>query len=428
MLEGLKALSAEVPAGAPKAALPRVARVSSNVLERLDLELAAGAGRSRVLLTGQIGVGKSTELWAFRRKCAESQSILAIVCDLEREMSPERCGPIGVLLAIFRDAWSFHRLCFHKPPPNDITDRVLSTLVDWLKAKKTDEGYVFRFGGMDFPLDLSNEKSRIVAIILGKATQHQALSDRDPTEGLVPDQLVYECNRYLQYLNRRTNKEVVLLVDHVDKIRDESAARATLIDAVSHWGRLDASLVMTAPYEFTLGAMRSSVEGFWGRPAVVYPEPIPSLVASNGDDPVPDFYREIIGACGLTDLLSDDDLRVLAHYSGGIPRTFVLLLAATLRNAIFATAERVEAIHVRMAVSEAQADYQDYPDADLQRLDEIERTQQGLGRAMELLRSPIGLLVQPAPDRGTVFRVHPLAERSLRLYRERGGYSRTAER
>lgn len=410
------------------AALPRVARGSSNVVERLDLELAAGAGRSRVLLTGQIGVGKSTELWAFRQKCRESRSMLAIVCDLEREMSPERCGAIGVLLAIFRDAWSFHNVFFYGEPPEDITDRVLSALVDWLKATKNDKGYVFRFGGMDFSMDLLQGKSRVVAIILGKAAQHQALREPDPSEGLVPDKLVALCNEYLRYLKNRTKKRVLLLVDHVDKIRSETAARATLIDAVSHWDRLDASLVMTAPYEFTLGAMRSSVEGFWGRPAVVYPEPIPSLVASNGDDPVPAFYKAIIGACGLTDLLSDDDLRVLAYYSGGIPRTFVLLLAATLRNAIFAAAERVEATHVRMAVSEAQADYQDYPDADLQRLDEIERTQQGLAGATELLRSPIGLLVQPSPDRGTVFRVHPLAERSLRLYRERGGYSRTAER
>jgi len=407
------------------------------VVERLDLELAAGAGPSRVLLTGQIGVGKSTELWAFANKYAQSPSVLTIICDLEKEMSPERCGAIGVLLAIFRDAWSFHTNVLFKSevPPEGITDQVLSALVDWLKATKNDKGYVFRFGGMDFSMDLSQGranlsegKSRIVAIILGKAAQHQALRERDPSEGLVPDKLVALCNEYLRYLKNRSKKRVVLLLDHVDKIRSETAARETLIDAVSHWDRLDASLVMTAPYEFTLGAMRSSVEGFWGRPAVVYPEPIPSLVASNGDDPVPDFYKEIIGACGLTDLLSDNDLRVLAYYSGGIPRTFVLLLAATLRNAIFAAAERVEVTHVRMAVSEAQADYQDYPDEHLQLLDEIERTQQGLGRAMELLRSPIGLLVQPVPDGGTVFRVHPLAERSLRLYRERRGPSRTAER
>jgi hypothetical protein len=91
------------------------------------------------------------------------------------------------------------------------------------------------------------------------------------------NKLVALCNEYLRYLKNRTKKRVLLLVDHVDKIRPETAARETLIDAVSHWGRLDASLLMTAPYEFTLGAMRSSLEGFWGRPAVVY-QPIPLSV------------------------------------------------------------------------------------------------------------------------------------------------------
>jgi len=343
-------------------------------------------------------------------------------------MSPERCGAIGVMLAIFRDAWSFHTTVLQMGvPPDAITDQVLSALVGWLKATKSDKGYVFRFGGMDFSMDVSQGKSRIVAIILGKAAQHQALLERDPSEGLVPDKLVALCNQYLQYLKNRTKKKIVLLVDHVDKIRSERAARETLIDTVSHWDRLDASLVMTAPYEFTLGGMRSSVDSFWGRPAVIYPEPFPSLEANDSHDPIPDFYQKIRQACGLADLLLDNELRVLAHYSGGIPRMFVLLLDASLRNAIFAGAERVESTHVRMAISEAQSDYQDYLDSDLKLLDEIERTQQGLGRAMQLLRSPIALLVQPVPEGGTAFRVHPLVERSLRLFRERRERSKTAE-
>lgn len=409
-------LNAQLPAGVMGSKLPRVERSASKVVERLRLELDTAGGRARILLTGQIGVGKSSELWELWRQYKHSQSVLAIHCDLEKEMSPERCGALGVLLALFRDAWNSHLSFPGGQQPEGVTDRIFSALVDWLGATKRESGYVFRFGGMDFPVALKQGKSAIVAVALGKAAQHQALVQRDPSEGVIPDRLMALFNEYLRYLKNKTNRDVLLVADHVDKIRSESAARDALIDASSHWGRLDASLVMTAPYEFTLGEMRSSVEGFWRRPLVLYPEPIPEL---QPPEPLPSFYVQVRQVVGLASLVSDEDLRYLAHYSGGIPRMFILLLSAAVKHAIFAGAARVEAHHTQMAIGDAQADYQDYLEDDLELLDQIVSTQQGLGKAMQLLRSPISLLVSRAPDGASMFRAHPLAERSLRLHRER---------
>jgi hypothetical protein len=167
---------------------------------------------------------------------------------------------------------------------------------------------------------------------------------------------------------------------------------------------------MTAPYEFTLGDKRSSVEGFWGRPVIVYPEPTPE---SSSEGAVPEFYKWLRSACGLEDLLADQDLRRLAYYSGGVPRTFVLLLSAAVREALYSGHASIHATDARRAVSDAESDYQDYSDEDLALLDSIVSTQQGLGSAWRILRSPIALLVRPRVDGGTSFHTHPLAERSL---------------
>lgn len=413
LLAALRKLVAERPAG-EQAALPRVPRQGLRIADGLALGLQVAAERARVLMTGQIGAGKSTELREFEHQAKKSSDFLVIHCDLEKEMSPERCGALGVMLAVFRDAWNFHQV-LQKPQPVGLAQKIIEWLVEWLGAHQTDTDYLFSFGGGSFPISRSNP-GNAVSVVLGKAAQHQALLERHPEEGVLPDKLVALCNDYLGYLSSLKNKPVVLLVDHVDKVRDERAAGQILVDAVSHWRRLRAALIMTAPYEYTLGSTRSSVENFWGRPLIVYPEPIPE---ASGEGAVPEFYRWMRSASGLEGALADGELRTLAYFSGGIPRVFVLLLAAAVRCALFAEHARVEASDVGRAISDAESDYQDYGDDAMAMVDTIVKTQQGLSQARDALRSPIALLVRPKDDGGTSFHVHPLAERSLQAVRLR---------
>ena len=79
---------------------------------------------------------------------------------------------------------------------------------------------------------------------------------------------------------------------------------------------------MTAPFEYTLGDLRNSVEARWNQPLLVYPLPIPD----RDEGPVPRFYERMAAVSGLRRLIDDDALRLLAHYSGGIPRYFVQML------------------------------------------------------------------------------------------------------
>src|SRR5262249_14333041 len=75
-------------------------------LNRLDLEVQSRRGKTRLLVTGQIGVGKSSELLRyFNVEKAERRIGFPVYCDLEKQESPEHCGATGVLLTMLRDCW-----------------------------------------------------------------------------------------------------------------------------------------------------------------------------------------------------------------------------------------------------------------------------------------------------------------------------------
>ncbi|MEW6236092.1 MAG: hypothetical protein AB1656_11955 [Candidatus Omnitrophota bacterium] len=393
-------------------------------LRRLNLELESRQGKARVLVTGQIGVGKSTELLHFfHNHGGIKKTGYWIFCNLEKDEHPERCGATGVFLTILRDCWGATRNLRNKAdlPQRDkkeylqLRDEILKRLIDWLKGEiiEDDATAIFRFGNMDFPVFLE-EKGQALALILGKASQHEAVSQRSEQFGLVPDSLVNLLNKLLIWIkNAWYERPPVLIVDHVDKIRDSTAASEVLKESIPHWQRIEASIIMTAPYEYTLGEMRHSVESYWGRPLMIYPLEIPELDESD----IPSIYHDILKSCGLYTLITTDSLRLLAHYSGGIPRSFVQFLIEASKEAHLSGHKRIETSDAQAIIYNAERAYQDYGPTQMDLLDQITQNKIGLNQSAYLLRSPIGLLVLEAKEGVQPLRVHPLAQKMLERYR-----------
>jgi hypothetical protein len=210
--EVLDRLNSEKPSGVGHRGQTRHQEREGDLQARLQLEAYSREGMGRVLLTGQIGVGKSSELWHFFRQRIREKPRTGfwVYCDLEKEEHPERCGATGVFLTILRDCWGATRRLkdrlqhMRKERREDfykIRDEILERLIDWLKGERSKDGakVIFRFGGMDFPVWLSH-KDRALALILGKAAQHEAVSSRAERFGLVPDRLVTLINRLFVWL------------------------------------------------------------------------------------------------------------------------------------------------------------------------------------------------------------------------------------
>lgn len=419
--EVLKRLDPEKPARVGVPGRTEHQSRGGDLIRRLELE--ASRGNARVLVTGQIGVGKSSELWLFfrQRLSGRQRTGFCVYCDLEKEEHPERCGATGVFLTILRDCWgatkSLQDFLQKREVYFKIRDGILDNLIDWLKGERTSEGnkVTFRFGGMDFPIWI-NERDKALALLLVKAAQHEAVSVRSERFGLIPDQLVNLMNRLLGWLRDiHLGNPPLLIIDHVDKIRDESSAREVLVEVIPQWQRINASIIMTAPYEYTLGDMRNSVESYWGNPIMIFPLEFPELE----DQKIPPFYQKIVESCGLKEMIEFESLRMLAHYSGGIPRTFVQLLIQACKEAHLAGHDNIEPSNAQTVVFNAERAYQDYGPAELKLLDQISSDSVGLSAASTLLRSPIGLLVMPPQKGEHLFRTHPLAESILDRYRSR---------
>jgi hypothetical protein len=414
----LGVLDAERPAisAAAQDRMPYVER-DDDFQPRLQLELTSRRGKARLLVTGQIGVGKSSELLRYVHHRSTKDSF-QVLCDLEKEMQPEHCGAAAVLLAIFRDCWSA-ALSFggdSQPDRHAIRDATVEKLADWLKGEYKDnrQGVVFRFHGMEYPVSLrTRDKDTGLLLILGKAALHQAVLQTTERFGLIPDALLNQLNRLLDWIREKSGRHPVIFVDHVDKIRDPTAAKEVLIDAFPQWQRLAASLIMTAPFEYTLGELRHSVESRWNSPLLVYPLDIPN----RDEGPIPQVYWKMAQAAGLRGLIQDDALRSLAHYSGGVPRLFVKFLRSACLEAHLAAHDKIEPTDCMLVVNKELRSYQDYSARQLELLDKIDEYGTGLGEAAELLRSPISLLVQRPANEEQTIAVHPLAQPVLARFR-----------
>ena len=420
-------LDAERPASsrALEDRMPYIER-DDDFQRRLELELTSRRGKARLLVTGQIGVGKSSEVARYihihERPRADS---FQLFCDLEKEMQPEHCGAAAVLLAIFRDCWSVASSygADRQAERHAIRDASIEKLVDWLKGEYTGDrrSVVFRFLGVEYPVSLRREdRDTGLLLILGKAALHQAVSRSAERFGLIPDTLLNQLNRLLEWIYKCSQRYPIIFVDHVDKIRDAAAAREVLIDAFPQWQRLSASLVMTAPFEYTLGELRHSVESRWNTPIMVYPFEFPSPA----EGPIPQVYWKMALAAGLGGLIQEDSLRLLAHYSGGIPRYFVQFLRSACMEAHLSRHERIESTDCTVVVSRQLRNYQDYSVRQLELLAEIDEFGTGLGEAAELLRSPISLLVQPPTEDRQRIAVHPLALPALGRFRRKQAHQK----
>lgn len=391
---------------------------------RLSLEIESQQGKARVLLTGQIGVGKSSELFRFvheQREQARTNRQWIIACDLERQEHPERCSATGVLLTIFRDCWASgmsKTTDLHKLKP--LRKKILEKLIDWLNGERTstESEVVFKFGGMNFSVFL-NRPNDALSLILGKAAQHEAVSESTERFGIIPDTLLNLLNEFLDWLSRGHARAPLIVVDHVDKIRDASAAEDVLLKAVPQWDRIRASIVMTAPYEHTLGVMRDSIESRWGRPLMLYPVDIAARdVPFDTHQPDP-IFLEIVKNAGLLRLAEVQAVSYLTYYSGGILRNFVSSLREACKQVYMNGEDKITRRTAESVVQSARQSYNSYSISELKLLSELEIDNTGLGHAATVLRSPIGLLVNLGSDGEEELRVHPLAELAVSKYRRR---------
>lgn len=313
------------------------------ICETLDLPF----GIPRALLTGTVGTGKTTELFRIAEDRRAKELVIFVQLDRHFEqtvgdaaalhtVSPwEVCFLSG--LAILRAA---EALGFALPK---IHYRDLAQA--WQAAARAS-------GADPVPeVDVAKLAKQIVVLISGAATgpagaglqllgavaeagqwsipfgrRPRPLRDGDP-----PSRTVLQCVNTLIGLVQQHARPVLLIVDGLDRIRDEQPAKDLFVDS-QMIANLDCRLIVCGPFALRHSQSAAAVSANFARVAPLVNLPV--LRKDNPSEPGTgiDFFRKLfqqrVANLGsqAAGLLPTPLLDRLAYYSGGRARGFVTMV------------------------------------------------------------------------------------------------------
>lgn len=334
------------PAGPPARSEWRVDR-PHGPMDTIFQRLNRGFEKHRILLSGTIGTGKSTELRALAERRAERDFVVSF--DVQRHLSEvlndsealERIEPweLAVLmaLAVYRaarenleDSWR----CKSLP--------LFEAAWSKLEGKKSEAPRV-ELGKLAGSIavaasSLVDGGSTALLALGGAATnvkwdrpigRRERVPEQDPRVVDLIDAINHMFGEIERAIQQRTTegRRLLLVVDGLDRIRDRDSALRLILRSDS-LARLDCRQVLTAPFALRHDPALADVRGF--RPFILVNEP----VLDHGKPERPNlraiaFFREVYArrtADLAPDLIPQPLLDRLAYYSGGRARDFIHLV------------------------------------------------------------------------------------------------------
>jgi hypothetical protein len=315
------------------------------ICERLDVPV----GIPRVLVTGTVGTGKTTELYRIAEERTAKEFVVFV--DLERHFSEvvgdtpslegisswEVCFLMGV--ALLRAAEEQLHFELPKTHSEDL-QRAWSAL-----AKVTSSGDSPSFDiaalarsmivlsssalpGAAAPVDLglkllaSASGSVKWSIPIGRA--QRPMADQES-----PVQALLACVNTIIGLVQQRGTRVLLVIDGLDRIRDFSRAKELFLES-RLISLLACPMVVCGPFALRHHPATAAIRGFYDVPPLVN-EPVLLQSDPRQKGPGVSFFRELFALrardlSGGAEVISEPQLDKLAYYSGGRAREFVTFI------------------------------------------------------------------------------------------------------
>lgn len=316
-----------------------------HICERLDVP----RGIPRVLLTGTVGTGKTTELQRIAQERDGKEFVVFV--DLERHCSEvvhdaralERVSPWEVcflmglsLLRAAEEKLAFHFPDLHRqdlektwvglakhvhadaPTSIDISSLAKSTIVSVSRVLPGAPAVV----GLGLDLLQSAAGSIKWSVPFGKT--QKALADQ---ESVV--QALLACVNTLIGLVQQRGTRILFVIDGLDRIRDFDRAKALFFDSVLI-SQLACPMVVCGPFALRHHPATAAIRGFQDVPPLVN-EPVLRKANPKEKGPGIAFFRELL-AKRLVDvpegnaLFTAEQQDMFAYYSGGRAREFVTFI------------------------------------------------------------------------------------------------------
>jgi hypothetical protein len=315
------------------------------ICERLDVPV----GIPRVLVTGTVGTGKTTELYRIAEERTAKEFVVFV--DLERHFSDvvgdapslqgisswEVCFLMGV--ALLRAAEEQLHFELPKTHSEDL-QKAWSTLA---KVTSSGDSPTFDVGalarsmivlassalpGAAAPVDLSLKLLESASgslkwsIPFGRA--QRPMADQES-----PVQALLACVNTLIGLVQKRGTRVLLVIDGLDRIRDFSRAKELFLES-RLISLLACPMVVCGPFALRHHSATAAIRGFYDVPPLVN-EPVLLQSDPRQKGPGVSFFRDLFelrarDLPGGGAVLSEPQLDKLAYYSGGRAREFVTFI------------------------------------------------------------------------------------------------------
>ena len=367
------------PAKDPAWRAPRQHSPVDRIIRKLDLPFAD----PRILLAGTVGTGKSTEL--LRLSEARASKDLVLLLDLHRQFSSMGDGEaiqrveaweivflVGLaVLGATRDILTHHPI-----PPQHVDDlqHAWERVAEATKTPKTTDidlgkmaSGMVTAGAVLVPLlGLSAPAAAAVGVGVGviKAAVDsiRSMVPIGRSKTTLPDQdeamqtLLGAVNVLIGHVQHR-HQRIVLLIDGLDRIRDEDRALSLFLRS-ELLGQLACRTIICAPFALRSAPGAAAIPRF--DTVVLANEPV--LMKDHPERPGPgvgffvEMYRLRTRDLPAEDTISQELLERLAYVSGGRARDFVKLVRSVAERAWTADVASPTPTMVEDAIDEARQD------------------------------------------------------------------------
>ena len=412
--------------------MPRFPR-DSNALRQIRTHVSADPF-AKLLLSGHIGVGKSTELlnlandmqperWVVQCSVAETLgvhnvntfSLLVVLLEAAIRSWIENLGemPPGLveeLVGHIRDL-----VPAEKRPKQKAKPRPPETLGDLVSAQT-----YLNFWNQPLPPKALNGKELLK--LYGEVLQRIALRSV-PVEqvlALDPSPIAASCEVVLKELAGSTGKPVLVLIDDLDKVRNEEIRDDVFLNRAMAWLRLPCGIVSTLPLDAVFSSIGRELDQVWGDVQVLDPLPVPTPHGQTLDDPALQPYLTMLRSIDAQEVFSALQCRRLANASSGLPRVFVSICATCVRYALDTQGRHVRDHHIDLVLSDLMDRWRGrLNDSDYQALlDVVDTEGSNVPKALHLIRDGILVRDGTAPP-AKQFRLATWAEPFVEAYRRR---------
>lgn len=324
-------------------------RATLPLSRRIRDKLLLTDGPLKIMLTGQVGSGKSSELRRLNLDPAIQAGFEQIILRLIERVDPYHADIRQLLVAVAAAIAEHVRANGLTKREHWRVDETLDTeLRKWVELLAKVFDVPAPDPGDDSMIQFGAALFKFSAKLRSEASYRQLIRE-DQRFGVTD--LIALCNRLILVVERVAERPVLLVVDDGDKFENLEVARELFVDQFPQLARLYCRMVLTYPYalNFIAGVHQiSGAESFVLENVKVVErgretEPKPEAVA---------FFRELLGRRVVLGLLDDAALLEAVRYCAGIPREFVRLVRGAFEYAYNYEYERVTPDAVGFVVAE----------------------------------------------------------------------------